>query len=243
MYEGVGNFCESVQSFAENLGHSIAEKVERTLGDKIGGAVTRQEIFDACTPGDLFEGLTARHSRELYYETHFNYKVRIWCKTCQTILFWSPLPYVLELCEHVCMYSHAKSSLGKLVPCMVLIIWLLADANCCAPWSREGMEVNKGQLKLEEVRHYSYVVDLLSSLKVCFCFCKVGCFCLFLVLMCGVLLLSFSCLADTTFTSHCLSNINHYNFCRGHFNPVVRSVQTSHKYPCSYPGQIRDSTS
>lgn len=107
MYEGVGNFCESVQSFAENLGHSIAEKVERTLGDKIGSAVTRQEIFDVCKPGDLFEG---RHSRELYYETHFNYKVCIWCKTCQNILsVWSPLPYVLELCGHVCMYSHAKS--------------------------------------------------------------------------------------------------------------------------------------
>ena len=97
MYEGVGNFGESVQSFAENLGHSIPEQVERTLGDKIGSAVTRQEIFDACKPGDLFEGLTARHSRELYRETHFNYKVCIWCKTCQTILsVWSPLLYVLE---------------------------------------------------------------------------------------------------------------------------------------------------
>lgn len=59
MYEGVGNFGESVQSFPENLGHSIPEQVERTLGNKIGSAVTRQEIFDACKPGDLFEGLTA----------------------------------------------------------------------------------------------------------------------------------------------------------------------------------------
>ena len=45
MYEGVGNFGESVQSFAENLGHSIPEQVERTLGDKIGSAVQGKKFL------------------------------------------------------------------------------------------------------------------------------------------------------------------------------------------------------
>ena len=53
-------------------------EVERILSSNIGSALDegmKEEILDACKPGDLFEGLTARHSRELYYEAHLNYKL------------------------------------------------------------------------------------------------------------------------------------------------------------------------
>lgn len=53
-------------------------------------------------------------------------------------------------------------------------------------------KVNKGQLKLEEVRHYGYVVDL-SSLKVCFCFCKVDCFISCTYVRCAVIVFLLSC--------------------------------------------------
>ena len=77
-YEGVASLCNSVQSFTEKVSQTIEEKVERILSSNIGSALDegmKEEILDACKPGDLFEGLTARHSRELYYEAHLNYKV------------------------------------------------------------------------------------------------------------------------------------------------------------------------
>ena len=65
----------------------------------------KEEILDACKPGDLFEGLTARHSRELYYEAHLNYKV--------SYLFLLSCSFNgMQQFEHVLSYVHYKHVLS-----------------------------------------------------------------------------------------------------------------------------------
>ena len=74
-YEGVDVFCDTVQSFTERVCDSIATKIDAAISSSPEIHAFRQELLEACKPGNLFEGLTTRNSRECYYETHFNYKV------------------------------------------------------------------------------------------------------------------------------------------------------------------------
>lgn len=74
-YEGVNKFCDTIQSFTEKVCESIATKIDATISKNPETHTFRQEFLEACKPGNLFEGLTTRNSRECYYETHFNYKV------------------------------------------------------------------------------------------------------------------------------------------------------------------------
>ena len=74
-YEGVNVFCDTVQSFTERVCDSIATKIDAAISSSPEIHAFRQELLEACKPGNLFEGLTTRNSRECYYETHFNYKV------------------------------------------------------------------------------------------------------------------------------------------------------------------------
>ena len=74
-YEGVDLFCDTVQSFTEKVCENIATKIDEAIDKYPETQALKQEFLEACNPGNLFEGLTTRSSRERYYEAHFNYKV------------------------------------------------------------------------------------------------------------------------------------------------------------------------
>ena len=77
-HEGVESFCVTAQSFAETICEYIQKEIETVLSRRVEENVDdclREELIDQCKVGDLFEGLTSRHSKEQYYKDHFNYTV------------------------------------------------------------------------------------------------------------------------------------------------------------------------
>ena len=80
-YEGIENFCESMQHFKDMLCGKIANQVELKLnhyhGSVLDGTISR-DLLSEIKVDDCFASLKPRYSREQYYEKHFNYKVCIY---------------------------------------------------------------------------------------------------------------------------------------------------------------------
>ena len=76
-HAGVDDLCGLVQSFVEDVCEEMSQRIETRLARGVGGTSLRNELLDACNPGDLFSDLTTRYSREKYYKEHFNYVVSI----------------------------------------------------------------------------------------------------------------------------------------------------------------------
>ena len=74
-YSGVESLCESTQGFVEAVLDQVVSKVKEKLREHDISPTLEEDITQLCQPGDLFEGLTSRYSREAYYERHFNYVV------------------------------------------------------------------------------------------------------------------------------------------------------------------------
>lgn len=74
-HDGIESLCNSVQSFVERVCNKVAEKVESSLCKVAIDPKLKEEVKEACNPGDLFKGLKSRYSREKYYEDHFNFMV------------------------------------------------------------------------------------------------------------------------------------------------------------------------
>lgn len=75
-HSGVDSMCTSTQWFVEQICSKVAEKVHSRVSQMTSITPEVSEaIQEACNPGDLFEYLTPRHSRESYYKAHFNYVV------------------------------------------------------------------------------------------------------------------------------------------------------------------------
>lgn len=73
-HHGVNNLCDSVQWLVDYLSSETTERIKVLLPDDTN-AELRKQIFDACKPGDVFDGLNTRFLREKYYENYFNYVV------------------------------------------------------------------------------------------------------------------------------------------------------------------------
>ena len=83
-YDGTEKFCDSVQDFTDVLTEKMAYQMKEKLTDLRGSTIDEtitQELLSICKPIDLFTGLKTRHSREQYYETHFNYQVAVCAHT------------------------------------------------------------------------------------------------------------------------------------------------------------------
>lgn len=73
-HHGVNNLCDSVQWLVDYLSSETTERIKVLLPDDTNAEIKKQ-IFDACKPGDVFDGLNTRFLREKYYENYFNYVV------------------------------------------------------------------------------------------------------------------------------------------------------------------------
>ena len=75
-HHGVNNLCDSVQWLVDTLSSETTERIKVLLPDDTNTEL-RKQIFDACKPGDVFDGLNTRFLREKYYENYFNYVVTL----------------------------------------------------------------------------------------------------------------------------------------------------------------------
>ena len=63
-----------MQWLVDYLSSKTTERIKVLLPDDTN-AELREQIFDACKSGDVFDGLHTRFLREKYYENYFNYVV------------------------------------------------------------------------------------------------------------------------------------------------------------------------
>lgn len=62
-HHGVNNLCDSVQWLVDTLSSETTERIKVLLPDDTNTEL-RKQIFDACKPGDVFDGLNTRFLRE-----------------------------------------------------------------------------------------------------------------------------------------------------------------------------------
>lgn len=75
-HSSVDELCLSSQALIEDVAKKINERVQKTLSDhSIDSSELQQEVAEACNPGNLFEGLQTKYTRERYYKDIFNYVV------------------------------------------------------------------------------------------------------------------------------------------------------------------------